>query len=290
MKLEFHELRIMKAIVDEGGFSKAAQKLGLSQSAVSQTLANLEHKLEATLIERQQPLLPTEPGKRLLQFATSLLHEEQQVLNDLKQIKSGIRTTLSVIVNSTIEQYHATALLESFLKTHPLSKIKLDILPSREIIDAVLADRAELGFGPFQSKMNAFDTVPLFHDRHRLMIAKTAPYYPVTKTNLASIPLLTGYLDENDQPLNGPRIRQNFKTIWQVGSMKIRMDLVKRGLGIAYISEQLMQNNADNLVFVDQFPFSLVQRVVGVYSKKQHILSAGARDFIDLCTARWQNI
>ena len=51
MQIERHEIRVFSAVVEEGTFSRAAERLNVSQSAVSQTMANLGHKLDAVLIE-----------------------------------------------------------------------------------------------------------------------------------------------------------------------------------------------------------------------------------------------
>ena len=50
MRLENSELRAFRAVVEEGGFKRAAQSLHISQSAVSQAVAGLESKLEAPLL------------------------------------------------------------------------------------------------------------------------------------------------------------------------------------------------------------------------------------------------
>ena len=70
--IETQEIRVFKAIYDENGFKRAADKLFVTQSAVSQTLANLERKLETILMERN-PLKLTEPGIRFLNYAEAVL-------------------------------------------------------------------------------------------------------------------------------------------------------------------------------------------------------------------------
>ncbi len=65
MRLENQELRVMASVVENNGFKKAADKLNISQSAVSQAIASLERKLEQRLLVRS-PLRPTEAGKRVL--------------------------------------------------------------------------------------------------------------------------------------------------------------------------------------------------------------------------------
>ncbi|HEY5645610.1 MAG TPA: LysR family transcriptional regulator, partial [Pseudomonadales bacterium] len=80
MQIERHEIRIFAAVVEEDGFSRAAEKLALSQSAVSQAIANLEHKLECQLLVRGRKLALTESGKRLFTFSRLVTNEESVAL------------------------------------------------------------------------------------------------------------------------------------------------------------------------------------------------------------------
>lgn len=59
-------LECLAAILEEGGFERAARKLGITQSAVSQRLRSLETQLGAELVVRSRPLKATEIGKLLL--------------------------------------------------------------------------------------------------------------------------------------------------------------------------------------------------------------------------------
>ena len=54
MQIERHEIRVFSAVVEEEGFGRAAERLNVSQSAVSQAIANLEHKLETPLLLRKK--------------------------------------------------------------------------------------------------------------------------------------------------------------------------------------------------------------------------------------------
>src|ERR1041385_2712688 len=76
MQIERNELRCFQAVIETGGFSRAAERLDLSQSAVSQTIANLEHRLGTVLLRRGHPPQLTEAGIRLLRFAEKVLNEE----------------------------------------------------------------------------------------------------------------------------------------------------------------------------------------------------------------------
>jgi DNA-binding transcriptional LysR family regulator len=67
MQIERHEIRVLSAVIEEGGFSRAAERLNVSQSAVSQAIASLEHKLvwRCWCATRAAP---TEAGLRLFRL------------------------------------------------------------------------------------------------------------------------------------------------------------------------------------------------------------------------------
>ncbi|MDE0990580.1 MAG: LysR family transcriptional regulator, partial [Pseudomonadales bacterium] len=146
--LETHEIRVFKTVYEENGFNRAADKLFVTQSAVSQTVANLEHKLDTLLFQRK-PLQLTEAGIRLLHYAQTVLSEEDTVLSDLSNIKNGVLSTLQLAMNSTVNHLFGASLVDKFCITHPLTRIKISVLPSRQIITAVSSELWELGLGPF---------------------------------------------------------------------------------------------------------------------------------------------
>ena len=76
MRLENSELRAFRAVIEEGGFKRAAESLHISQSAVSQAVAGLEFKLEAPLVQRGKELRLTDVGKRLFEHAVDVLRDE----------------------------------------------------------------------------------------------------------------------------------------------------------------------------------------------------------------------
>src|SRR5260370_15454422 len=87
MHIERNELRCFHAVIDTGGFSRAAERLDLSQSAVSQTIANLEHRLGTALLRPGTPPQPTEAGIPLLRFAEATLNADRESPADIGQIK-----------------------------------------------------------------------------------------------------------------------------------------------------------------------------------------------------------
>lgn len=83
MDIELRQLRCLVAIVDEGGFTDAAIALGVSQAAVSRTLASLERALGARLLRRtSREVTPTGTGLRVLAHARRVLGEVDELVRE----------------------------------------------------------------------------------------------------------------------------------------------------------------------------------------------------------------
>ena len=202
MRLENSELRAFRAVVEEGGFKRAAQALHISQSAVSQAVAGLESKLEATLIQRGKELLLSDVGKRLFEHAVDVLREEQQALEDIAHIKQGNAETLSLALSASINRFYAPKLVSTYYRENPQTRMKVAELPGRSIISEVLSGTVELGLGPFQKQMSAFTTIPLYSDSRHLVVSPRHVHYPQMvqgdEKALKLTPLITSALDNPD--------------------------------------------------------------------------------------------
>ena len=171
MQVERHEIRVLSAVIEEGGFSRAAERLNVSQSAVSQAIANLEHKLNTALLVRGRVPHLTEAGLRMFRFAQTVINEERNALDDVQQIRSGALSTLNLAMNSLVNRFYAKSLLLKFCERNPLTRLKLDVAPSREIVYGVDEDRWELGFGPFQHEMPGHFVVRGCFAEQRVLVA-----------------------------------------------------------------------------------------------------------------------
>jgi DNA-binding transcriptional LysR family regulator len=291
MQIERNELRCFHAVIEAGGFSRAAERLDLSQSAVSQTIANLEHRLGTSLLRRGNPPQPTEAGIRMLRFAETMLNEERETLTDISHIKSGALSTLSLALSPAANARIGVALLKEFCERNPLTRLKVVVAPSREIVHGVGAGRWELGFGPFHHNMPAhFALHPCFAEIRRLMIARDHPAREALARDpvgtMGGLPLVTSYLDDTARRSTGERLRDAFGSVWEVSHMELRLALVADGKGVTYVSDLLSAVPAQ-LVPVEGLPYSNIDRQVGAYCLKHQPMSQAGVRFLALCHERW---
>ncbi|MDX1490194.1 MAG: LysR family transcriptional regulator [Pseudohongiellaceae bacterium] len=288
--LETQEIRVFKAVCDTGGFKSAADKLHITQSAVSQTIASLEKKLGMLLIERGKPLVLTESGKRLQKYADQLTRQEFDVLTDIANIRQGVASSLQIAMSGTVSQIYGNELLEDYCDSNPLTRLKVDVIPSRKIIQGVLADSIELGFGPFQQHMPALlETIALFTESRKLVISRKHPALPALlndpENTIQQIPLMVSHLEDPDVRPAIEKLRNEFGTIWEVSNLSLRLNMVERSIGMCYVDERVLKHNAvcEHFVPLPGLPFSDIELTFGLYHRKRRTLSTGAKQFLDIC-------
>lgn len=287
MQIERHEIKVFDAIVNYGGFSRAAERLGVSQSAVSQAMANLEHRVGTQLIVRGRTPELTEAGRRMYNYTRLVLSEEQQTLDDIELIRTGALSTLSLATNSMVNRYFTKTLLLAFCDLNPLTRLKLDVVPSKQIIYGVGEGRWELGFGPFQKDMPGhFHTKVYFKENRILAVHRDHPDFNELMHDpahaLARTTLLTSYLDDAAKPTDSGRLRAQFAAVWEVSNIDMRLALSAAGKGVTYLSDRLLADLPE-MEAIPHKEAGPIPRNVGLYYRKHEPLSTGAKLFIGLC-------
>lgn len=293
MRFENSELRAFRAVVEEGGFKRAAEALHISQSAVSQAVAGLEAKLEAPLIQRGKELRLSDIGKRLFEHAVDMLREEQQTLEDIAHLKQGNAETLSLALSSSINHFFAPQLISAYYRENPQTRMKIAELPGRSIISEVLSGTVELGLGPFQKQMSAFSTVPLYRDSRHLVVSPRHTHYPEMirgdERALKLTPLIASALDNPDMRPSILRLRDQFSTVWEVNSLSLRIHMVSQGMGVTFLDRKLLLEHPACADFhiMDDLSFGSIAKEVGLYYRAGKHLTASAANFIALCERFW---
>ncbi|MEU7338489.1 LysR family transcriptional regulator [Streptomyces sp. NPDC007074] len=122
MDVELRQLRCLVAIVDEGTFTDAALVLGVSQAAVSRTLASLERALGVRLLRRtSREVTPTATGLRVLAHARRVLGE----VADLVQEATTGRASLRIGYAWSALGRHTLAFQREWARAHPGTELRL---------------------------------------------------------------------------------------------------------------------------------------------------------------------
>jgi DNA-binding transcriptional LysR family regulator len=141
---QFSALRLLVSVVDSGGFTAAANALGLSTSVVSRQIAALEAELGVSLLRRTTRSFElTEAGSTYLQQVRSLLTELEDANRALKSPNTAAAGRFRVAAPSTIGLFLIAPAIADFMAAQPNIAAQLDLLdrwvdPAEEDYDLVL--------------------------------------------------------------------------------------------------------------------------------------------------------
>nr|YP_009391564.1 transcription regulator of Rubisco operon [Laurenciella marilzae]ARW59708.1 transcription regulator of Rubisco operon [Laurenciella marilzae] len=139
------QLRILKAIIKEGSFKKAADSLYVSQPAISLQIQNLEKQLNIPIFERSSKKATlTEAGNLLLRYGSRILalcEETCRALEDIQNLQGG---SLVIGASQTTGTYLMPRLIGLFRQRYPLVNVQLQVHSTRLISWSVANGQVDL--------------------------------------------------------------------------------------------------------------------------------------------------
>jgi DNA-binding transcriptional LysR family regulator len=163
--MDTRQLQAFCAVVEKKSFSQAAEKLGVTQPAVSLQVRALEQRLGQTLLDRSgRRVEPTEAGNRLYRSAQRMLSLEQQLFEDVAEEEGGLHGTLSIGASTGPGAHLVPLLLCEFQRAHPDLHVALSISDTQSVIDRVAERDLELGVVGALRRHRSLEFQPLVRD------------------------------------------------------------------------------------------------------------------------------
>jgi DNA-binding transcriptional LysR family regulator len=196
--LDLRHLVALKAIADEGSFGRAAERLGYTQSAISQQIATLERIVGLRLIERPggpRPISLTEAGRILLRHADAIEARLQAAKADMKALEAGDAGRLRIGTFQSVGTRVLPTLLRRFSETHPQVEVLLrESLHEEELLEMVERGELDLTFWALPVSGAIYESVELLTDPYVLVVpagsALAALKRPPTLKEIALQPLI----------------------------------------------------------------------------------------------------
>jgi LysR family transcriptional regulator for metE and metH len=143
--LELRHFRLLLAIEEAGGITRAGERLHLTQSALSHQLQEIESRLGTPLFLRvRKRLQATEAGRRATALGRRLLAEVVDLEEDLRGFASGRRGTLRLTTECYTCYEWLPPLLRRFEKRHPEVEVEIVVEATREAVAALRGGRVDL--------------------------------------------------------------------------------------------------------------------------------------------------
>ena len=124
----FNAIPVFVAVADNAGFSSAARVLGISKSAVSKRITQLEQQLGARLFNRStRHLSLTEAGERYYQYASQANRAAQQAQDAVSELQNAPKGLLKIQLPMTIGQMHLVSFIHEFMACYPDLEVDLTL-------------------------------------------------------------------------------------------------------------------------------------------------------------------
>jgi DNA-binding transcriptional LysR family regulator len=146
MKLELRHLRVLVAVAEQRGYTRAARLLGISQSTASESIAALERNLGTPLLRRSsRGAEPTESGALLLPYARQMLDLEAEALARLAEQSRELRITLRIGTHESLTSYLLPTVLSELRQRWPQVQVDIASGSCRQIREWLRDGDVELG-------------------------------------------------------------------------------------------------------------------------------------------------
>jgi DNA-binding transcriptional LysR family regulator len=140
------EFQLLTVLAQEMNMRKAAERLFVSQPALSQRLQNIEKEWGTKLFIRSQKGLALTPaGEHVINFVDETLLREEEVREALHALQNEVHGTLKIAVASIVGQNWLPQVLKMFIQRYPQAKISLITGWSSEILKAMYEDQVHIG-------------------------------------------------------------------------------------------------------------------------------------------------
>jgi len=300
-RLIFKDYENFKAIIEEGGVSKAAEKLFISQSAVSKYLKRLEDSLGLELFNRKSyPVRLTEAGELYLKYVNQIFELEKEFRTNIAEWKEGVRGVIKIGVAFFHSSIFFPVVLPEFNKNYPDIRIKAYEGSSQEII--TMLDQEKVDMAIFQLPCSYSNIVfeHLIYERILFVVNRNNPliqnidFDPKQKVNKISN---DDFLRFSNEPFvlmkknqNSRQLVQNYfyklsfkpKIALETSNVNTIANLVKTGMVVAFIPGLILKfkEQAEELLFF-YVEDPILQRELGIAYKATNTLTKQHKLFIE---------
>ena len=177
--MDLERAKLFRDIAQSRSVSKGARQNGISQSAASQHLQDLEEQLGLPLLDRgSRPLLVTDAGKLYLEMCRDLLRRRDEFQAALERMKTEVEGTVRVASIYSVGLSEMSQLEQEFSRRYPEAHLDVEYLRPEKVYEAVVTDRADLGLLSYPEATKEVTVLPW---RQEEMVVATSPYHALAE-------------------------------------------------------------------------------------------------------------
>jgi DNA-binding transcriptional LysR family regulator len=245
--LTLHQLQCFDAVVSEGSFQAAAEKLLRSQPSVSTSLKNLEAQLQLTLLDRSgYRVTLTDEGRSFHERTRVFLQEAKRLRDHASQLAMGEESELSVVIGDTSPLPETLGLLRSFFDSRPGTRLHLHFEAISGPLERLLDGEADLILHHIDKTDPRLEFIDLF----------TVKVVPVVAPNFLKFPISKSITPEHMRDYVQCVIRDSARhslprdyylvegaQSWTVGDQLMKRELILQGMGWGHMPRYMIEQD-----------------------------------------------
>ncbi|BAC90927.1 LysR family transcriptional regulator [Gloeobacter violaceus] len=246
--MEFHHLRYFVAVAEELHFGRAAQRLHITQPALSKQIRSLEAELGLQLFSRTQRRVQlTRAGLVFLEQARQLLHQADAALQLARRTARGETGQLSLGFTASALQSVLPRIVRVFRERYPAVELSMTELCTEDQVEALLGHRVDVAFLHPPMRSPAVQLQPLGEENFVAVFAEDHPLLACGRISLRALADEAFIIHPRQE---GPVLYDQFfelcarmgfrpKVVREVTTHQNRIGLVAAGMGITFLPESL---------------------------------------------------
>jgi DNA-binding transcriptional LysR family regulator len=289
----FEDCKLFRDVAHSRSLSRAAVLNGISQSAATQHIQELERRLAVQLLDRStRPLGLTAAGRLYTELCRDVLRCEEEFIAALDGVKTQAEGTVRVASIYSIGLSEMHSLREGFARLCPGAQLHVEYLRPAKVYEAILEDQADLGFISYPEHRRDLTVVPWREERMTVALYPTHPF--ASRQALSPEDQKGEHFIAFDEEVIIRRELDRFfrehsveiKVVAQFDNIQSIKEAVMLGSGISILPERTMQAEIEQgrLVSVPLHAPELV-RPTGIIHRKKKKLTRAALEFLSLITA-----
>jgi DNA-binding transcriptional LysR family regulator len=285
INVELSEVQAFVAVAEKGSFRAAAESLFISQPALSRRIEKLEAELESRLIERTtRRVALTESGRQFLAHAQVVLAELEKAVQGMSERTLSRTELVTVGCVPSVANNLLPKVILAFVKKHPNVRVKVIDESAGDVLDSVVAGRADFGINFIGTQEAAIDFRAIFTERYVLVVPpahKLAKRRSIAWSELAGERLISVSQSSGNRMLVDnalARVQQRPLIFYETNHVVGALGLVAAGLGMAVLPELALSKTTSPRLTAVELTNPVINRTLGLIKRKGGKLHPAAQD------------
>ncbi len=293
MNVTLRQLRAFIAVAEAQHFTRAAERLGLSQSTVSTLVRELEDNLGLRLFDRHTRMLRlTHAGAEILPLARKAMADLDSVIGSSSELRTLGRGRVSIAASSLQAALMLPRMIRVFCAENPGVKVNLYDVPEQEVLEKVRTGEVDFGLGSEIASVQ--DIVPRLLTTD-VFVAVMPGDHPLARRRELTWRELQGVALIGPPPGNAVREQLDFALAregivltrqYEVSLPLTILGMVEGGLGIAVMTAAMSRLALALGLTIKKVSTPVIKREISLLFHADRSLSPAAQNFRDLLLSR----